>query len=503
MNGLELLMSGFMSVLTVKGILLMTAGVAGGIIVGALPGLSATMGVALLVPLSFGMSPIHALLLLIGIYCGAVFGGSISAILIRTPGTPAACATIFDGYPMAVRGEAGKALGWAAVASCCGGLFSAVVLALAAPQIAQVALKFSAPEYFSLAFFGLSMIVSISGKDLIKGFISACLGLLVATIGTDPLQGFPRFSFGQMNLYSGVSVISVLIGLFAIPEVLRSVETILRNNTVIKQKIENVIPTFKDFVKKAPLMLGSSAIGTFVGALPAAGADLATLVAYDQAKRFSKTPEKFGTGHIDGLIAAEAANNSVTGGALIPLLTLGIPGDAVTAVMLGALMIHGLRPGPLLLQDHAVEVYAIFAGLFVINIIMMVLGIAGARQFARVLNMPKQALTPIILTLCFVGSYAVQNNIFDMRVTLIFGLIGYLMLKLDFPVAPMVLAFILGPIAENNLRLALTMNRGDFTVFFRKPISAAFLILALLSIVYSLRNNAKDKKKLVGKQIIQ
>ena len=500
MNGLQLLLSGFASVLTVKNILLMTCGVAGGIVVGALPGLSATMGVALLVPLSFGMPTVSALVLLMAVYCGAVYGGSISAILIRTPGTPAACATVFDGHPMAARGEAGKALGWAVVASFVGGLVSAVVLTAAAPQIAGVALRFSAPEYFALAVFGLTIIVSISGKDLVKGFISACLGLLVATVGTDPMQGYPRFAFGQMNLYSGVSVISVLIGLFAMPEVFNNAETILMSKGAARQKITNIVPSLKEFVQKIPIMLGSSAIGTFIGALPAAGADLAALVAYDQTRRFSKTPERFGTGCVDGVIAAEAANNAVTGGAMIPLLTLGIPGDAVTAVLLGALMIHGLRPGPLLLQDHAAEVYSVFAGLFIINVVMLVIGLAGARQFARVLNVSKKALMPVVLTLCFVGSYAVQSNVFDMRVTLVFGIIGYLMLKREFPVAPMVLGFILGALAENNLRLALVMTGGDASVFFRRPISAVFLALAAVSVLYSLRAVAKEKKHGSGKQ---
>ena len=500
LSGFSLLLSGFASVLTVQGLLLMIGGLIGGIIVGALPGLSATMGVALLIPLSFGMDPVNALVLLIAVYCGAIYGGSVSAILLRTTGTPAAAATVFDGHPMAARGEAGRALGWAAVASMVGGLLSAIVLTVASPQIAKVALQFSAPEYFALAVFGLSMIVSISGKDLVKGFISACLGLLVATIGTDPLQGYPRFAFGQMNLYSGVSVISVLIGHFAITEVIRNVETILRDMNVTEQRIENVVPSFKEFISKMKVMIGSSVIGTFVGALPAAGADLATLVAYDQARRFSKNPEKFGTGHVDGVIAAEAANNAVTGGAMIPLLTLGIPGDSVTAVLLGALMIHGLRPGPLLLQDNAATVYAVFAGLFLVNIFLGIAGLVGAPYFARVLNVSKRALTPIILLLCFVGSFAVQNNVFDMRVTLLFGILGYLMLKVNIPVAPMVLGFVLGPIAENNMRMALTMTRGDYSVFFTRPISVVFLALAVLSVLYSLYSIRKDNVRVTEQQ---
>ena len=468
-------------------ILAMAAGVIGGIIIGGLPGLSASMGVAILTPLSFGMSPSVSMALLLGIYVGAVYGGSISAILIRTPGTPAACATIFDGYPLTQQGKAGQALGWAAVGSAFGGLVGLFFLVISAPIIASFALRFSSPEYFGLAIFGLSIIISISGNNIIKGLLSGSIGLLVATIGMDPMQGITRFTFNSMDLLGGIPLISALIGLFAVSEALNSVESVFREGERVKQAIGSVMPRLSEIRTHIVLMIKSAIIGTFIGALPGAGADIAAIVSYNEAKRSAKSPERFGKGAIEGVIAAETGNNAVTGGAMIPLLTLAIPGDAVTAILLGALMIHGLKPGPMLMASDRDLVYSFYCSLFQANIMLIIFGYLGLRYFTKVVVITKRTLAPIILILCFIGAYAVGNNIFDGKLALIFGIIGYLVQKVGFPVAPMVLAIILGPMAEVALRQSLIMSQGSWLILVNRPISATLLVLAVLSIVISVR----------------
>ncbi|MDR1535904.1 MAG: tripartite tricarboxylate transporter permease [Planctomycetota bacterium] len=476
-------------------IIAVICGVVGGIVVGALPGLSATMAVAILTPLSFGMTPAVSMAMLLGTYVGAVYGGSISAILIRTPGTPAACATIFDGYPMTQRGEAGKALGWAALGSCVGGMIGLFFLVVSAPLITRFALSFSAPEYFGLAIFGLSIIISVSGKHVTRGMISGAAGLLVATIGMDPIQGSTRFIFNSMDLLGGISLISALIGLFAVSEAFNSAETVMRESERIKQIINGLFPLWREIKGHAVLILKSAVIGTFIGALPGAGADIAAFVSYNEARRSSRTPEKFGTGFVDGVIAAETGNNAVTGGAMIPLLTLAIPGDAVTAVLLGALMIHGLKPGPMLMAENRDLVYSFFCSLFVGNLLLLVFGIGGIKVFTKVVALTKRLLVPIILILCVIGAYAVGNNLFDAKLALAFGVLGYLMQKADFPVAPLALAIILGPMAEVALRQSLIMNHGSWSILATRPISLGLLIIAALSIFFSIRQAQKENKK--------
>lgn len=490
----ELLLHGFETVLQPGILALLAAGVICGIIIGALPGLTATMGVALLTPLTFGMNPVSGLVMLVGIYCGAIYGGSISAILIRTPGTPAAAATVIDGHELAKKGEAGKALWMSTVASFCGGMFSALCLAFIAPQLAKVALSFSSPEYFALAMFGLSIISSISGDQVLKGLIAGFCGLILAMIGMDPITGFPRFTFGDPNFLSGISFIPVLIGLFAVSEAFASAESMLKKID-IDVNIAGMWPSWAEIKTCIKTIIKGSVIGTIIGIIPAAGADVAAFVSYGECKRSSKQADKLGTGVLEGVAAPESANNGVTGGAMIPLLTLGIPGDAVTAVMLGALMLQGLRPGPMLFKDNADVVFALFAGLILANVFMLIFGLGGLKLFAKVIMVPKPILVPIIFILCVVGSYSIDQRVFDVGVMLVFGVIGYFMQKLKFPISPVVLALILGPMAERELRTSLVLSQGSLDIFFTRPITLLLFGLTVVSIVGSYIAQVRKQKK--------
>lgn len=488
---IELLAQGLLNVLTFEIIALLILGVMIGIAIGSLPGLTATMGVALILPITFKMESITGILMLLGVYCGAMYGGSISAILLKTPGTPAAAATIFDGFAMSQKGEAGRALGISAVASFGGGLISVIALILIAPQLAKVALRFSAPEFFGLAVFGLSIIASISGKSMIKGLLAGVFGLILSTIGIDLVTGFPRFTFGNMNLFNGLAFIPVMIGLFAMSQAFTSIEHMLTKKMVV-QKVGSILPTKADMKQIMPSILRGGIIGTLIGIIPGAGGEIGAFVSYNEAKRWSKHPEKFGTGIVEGIAAPEAGNNGVTGGAMIPLLTLGIPGDAVTAILLGALMIQGLQPGPLLFTEHAGLVYTIFVGILLANVFMLILGLFGAKYFAKVISIPSHILTPVIFVLCIVGSYAINNNFFDVMVMFGFGALGYVMEKTEFPVSPIVLALILGPMAERELRKALMMSNGSISILFTRPISLLLIGVALLTLFMPIIKGMKD-----------
>ncbi|UCD81972.1 MAG: tripartite tricarboxylate transporter permease [Desulfobacterales bacterium] len=459
-------------------------GITAGIIVGALPGLTATMGCALLIPFTFGMPPIQGLLMLLGIFCGGIYGGSISGILIRTPGTPSAAATLLDGYPLSQKGLAGKAIGISTIASFVGGTTGAIVMTFLSPQIAKIGLKFGPPEFFSLAIFGLGMIITISGRSLLKGIIAAVFGLLITIIGFDPLSGVPRFTFGSQDLLGGVTFIPALIGLFGYAQVFRNIEkiTIL---PPVKSKVEKILPKFAEIRSTLFTMIKSGLMGTFIGSIPGTGCDVAAFVTYGEAKRSSKHPGRFGTGVLEGVAAPEAGNNGATGGAMIPMLTLGVPGDAVTAVLLGALTIHGLQPGPMLFKDHLDVIYPIFAGMILAQFILLIVGLSGARVFARLINIDRRILTPVIFFLCVVGSYSMRFSFFDVGLSLIIGVIAYFMEYYEYPVSPILLALILGPMAEQNLRRSLIISHGDPTIFITRPISAGFIILALAVIISS------------------
>lgn len=462
-------------------IVILLAGIFLGISIGVLPGLTSTMGVALLLPITFGMGQITGILLLIGVYFGSVYGGSITAILLNTPGTPASAATAMDGYALSKRGFAHKALTTSTISAATGGFLSVLVLILVAPQIAGFALRFSAPEYFALAFFGISIISSLAAKSLVKGLITGMAGLLIATIGMDPMGGFPRFTFETQELTSGINFIPVMIGLFAASEAFTSMEDVFskRKVQILVEKIKLKWVEFKSIIL---IILQSSGIGTFIGMIPGAGADIAAFVAYNEAQRFSKKKDEFGKGALAGVAAPEAAGNSVTGGAMIPLLTLGIPGDAVTAVLLGALMVQGIQPGPMLFESNGPLVYTLFVGMLIANIFILIFGLLGVRLFTKILLVPKSILTPIILILSVIGSYALGNNYFDVLVMLVAGIAGYFMKKYGFPVSPLILGLILGPMMESNLRRSLVMSQGDISILFTRPIACILVILAIITL---------------------
>ena len=470
-------------------------GVTGGIAIGALPGLTATMGVALLVPFTFGRPPIESLAMLLGIYCGGMYGGSISAILLRTPGTPAGAATVLEGYPMGQRGEAGRALAMALFASFCGGMIGALIMTFLSPFVAGVALEFSYVEYFALALFGLSVIISISGTSIVKGIMSGFFGLLLATIGMDPISGFPRFIFGQMDLMEGPSFIPTLIGLFAVAELFSNIEK-MGVTERIKAKIGQYFPSWADIKTSLPNIIKSSLIGTGVGAVPGAGGDIAAFVSYAEAKRSSRHPEKFGTGLVEGVAATESSNNACSGGAMIPLLSLGVPGDAVTAVLLGAFVIQGLQPGPLLYKEHLDVVYNVFASMIIANIAMLIVGAVGVRFFARIIGVQKEILIPIIFVLSLVGSYAMRQNVFDVYLTIGFGVIGYLMQRYHYPLSPILLALILGPMAESNLRRSMVVSGGDWHILFSRPIAVGLMLLGVGFLIASVWNHKRIEKRL-------
>lgn len=467
-------------------ILSISAGTILGIIMGAMPGLTSTMAIAILLPLTYSMTPVMGFGMLLGAYCGGTAGGSVSATLLKIPGTPSSIATTFDAYPMAQKGEAGKALGTSVFSSFVGGILSATVLVLVAPPIAKIALQFGAAEYFSLAVFGLTIIASVSKGSITKGVIAGLIGILISLVGTDSTTGITRFVYGNTALLSGISLLPALIGLFAVSQALQDVEDIYSGSKTCftKEKIKGVFPRISEVLDNWRVLLVSAIIGGGVGAIPGAGGSIASFVAYDQAKRMSKTPEKFGTGHIEGVIASETSNNAMTGGALIPMMTLGVPGEAACAVLMGGLLIQGLQPGPLLFRDQPAIAYGIFMALFAANVFMLIFQFYGIKFFCKILQVPKELLTPIVLMFCVIGAYGVGGKIFDVYLLILFGILGYFLSKFNFGTAPVVLGIILGKMAETNFRRGMIMFNGDWSVFFTRPISLLFLVLSLIAIIY-------------------
>lgn len=478
-----------------QSLLAMILSTGAGIIVGALPGLSATMGVALLIPFTFGMDPLTALLAMAGMYNGAIYGGSISAILLNIPGTPAAVCTTLDGHPMAKRGEGVLALQTAVICSTVGGVISALSLMLVAPYLAILALSFGPAEYFWVAVLGLSTIASFLSGSSIKGLISGFLGMLVSTMGTDAITGVTRFNFGTTYLLDGVPQLVALIGLFSIPEVY----AILEKSGLKQAKADISFAASKgwDWVKDTAaswsIWIRSSIIGVIIGMLPGAGANIAAFISYNDARQRSKTPEKFGTGFIDGVKAAETANNAVTASALAPMLTFGVPGNAVAAVMIGGLMIHGLQPGPNLFVKEPIVVYGLMWGMFLTNFIMLFFGLIGSRVFAKCLLIPPTLMAAAIAVLSCIGTYSINNSMGDVYAMLICGLVGVTMLRLRIPVAPAVLGLILGGMAENELRRALMLADSPVELFTR-PLSAVLVALTLLSLAVPAIKTWKKRK---------
>ena len=475
---------------------LMNIGLLLGMVFGAIPGLTVILCIVLFLPFTYTMDPIQSFMFLLGIYCAGSYGGSISAILIRTPGTPHATATMLDGYPMTQRGQAKKALNIALQASTFGGILSAIVLLFFAPQVSKFAQKMGTPEYFLVCAFGLTIIAGVSGKSLIAGITSGAFGLFIATIGLDPMTSDTRFIFKNINLYSGFDLVICLIGLFALSEVLgkskRSNQ--VRSPSMSSMKNEENKITRKDYKRMTPPALLSALIGIIIGIIPGTGASMASFVSYDPAKRMSKHPEEFGNGSIEGIAAAETANNAVTGATLIPLLTLGIPGDGSVAIMLGALMINGLTPGPKLFVDHGAIMYAIMIGLVFVNIFMFLQGRLLTRLFARIISIPISILTPIIVIFCFAGAYSVKASMFDVYVTLVFAVIAYVLTKLNYSTIPVLLGLVLGAITEENFRRSLLLSDGDWGIFAQSPISIAFLALIALALILIVWGKIKETK---------
>ena len=463
-------------------LILILCGTFFGIVFGAIPGLTATMGVALLIPFTFKMVPIEGIALLIGVFIGGISGGLVSATLLRMPGTPSSVATTFDAYPMAKKGKPGEALGIGIFSSFFGGIVTAFGLALIAPPIAEIALKFGYFEYFSLGVFALTIVVTLSKGGIIKGLLAGCLGLLFSLFGAAPIDMTSRFTFGISAMKGGFSLLPVLIGLFAVSQIMTDIG---KSSEVLipKVDIKNIIPPLSLFKQDWKNLIRSTLIGFFIGILPGIGGATANIVSYGQSKHNSKYPGKYGTGYAPGIIASEAANNATTGGAIIPLITMGIPGDAVTAILLGGLMIHGLHPGPLLFKYNPDVVYSIFISVFVANIFMLLLMLIAIRFFISILKVPKRYLLPIISVLCIIGSFALNNRMFDVWTLFLFGVIGFMMEKFQFPLTPVILGIVLGPIIEINLREGLMATSGSFLPIITRPISLIFLILAIISVV--------------------
>lgn len=493
MEVLQQLILGFSVALTPTNLFYCFVGVFIGTLIGVLPGFGPTAGIAILIPVSLSLPPTTALIMLAGIYYGSMYGGSTTAILINTPGEAASIPTALDGYKMARQGRAGPALGMAAISSFIAGTFSLVGLMLLAPPLASVALAFGPPEYFSLMFLGLTMVASLAGKSLIKGLLAGLFGILLSTIGMDPISGSERFSYGNPDLLSGIDFISVVVGLFAISEILINAEESMVG--VYETKLKGLFPTIQDWIDCKWALVRSSIFGFLIGLLPGASASIAAFICYDLEKKFSKHPEKFGEGAIEGVAAAEGANNAAVGGGMVPLLTLGIPPSAPLAILLGALMIHGLRPGPLLFKQNPDFVWGLIASMYIGNIMLLVLNLPLVGFWASMIKIPYPILAPIVLTLCVLGAYGVRNNMLDVWVALIFGVIGFFMRKLDFPSAPVVLALVLGPMVENALRQSLTISRGNILIFMTRPISAVLLILAAISLFLSIYTRMKKSSK--------
>lgn len=458
-----------------------------GLIMGSLPGLTASMAIALLIPLSFGMGPIMGIGMLLGAFCGAIAGGAIPAILLSIPGTPSSVTTTLDGFPMARKGEAGKALGISIGASFIGGISGAFLLILLAPPIADFALRFGPSEFFALGVFGLVIIASVSAGSLLRGLVGGIIGLFLSTVGADPMTGVLRFTGGEPALITGIGLLPALIGLFAVSQVFQDIAariTEAKASSVSSNQVGKAVLPWRLLLKGWKILVSSTIIGTIVGAIPGAGGSIGSFLSYDQAKRMSKTPEKFGTGHYEGVVASECSNNAVVGGALIPMLTLGVPGEVATAILMGGLTIQGVRPGPALFDQQPAIAYGIFLAFIIANIFMMLIQFFGIRLFVKILRVPTHYLMPIILMFCVIGVYGVNGSIFELWLMLGFGALGFLLQRYDFGTAPVILGLILGSMTEANYRRSILVFNGDWTQFFQHPISMGLLLLALLFLVY-------------------
>ena len=487
---LDAIMTGVGLVLTPLNLLLIFGSVVLGVLVGALPGLSSSMAVALLLPFTIGLDPVLSICMMAALYCAGTFGGSITAILINAPGAPPAVATSFDGYPLAQRGEAGRALGMAAVASVCGGIFSLLVFIFATPLLAAIALSFRPQEYFALTLFGLSMLAAISGKSSLRNLIAGALGVLTSTVGVALVTGIERFTFGIPALYEGIDFVPVLIGIFAISEMLSQSQAPDR----VLERVRSValrLPSREDFRRCWGTIARSSVIGTVVGVLPAEGTTVAAIMGYNEAKRWSKNKEEFGKGAIEGVAGPEAANNAGTGGAMVPTLALGIPGSGTTAIILAAMMMHGLRPGPYLLTETPQFLYAIFTAMLLANVFFLFVGLAGVKLFSLITLVPRTFLWPTVFILAVIGAYSYRQIPLDVWVMLISGIIGFFALRHGFGPAPYVMGLVLGGLLEKSWSQSMIIFNSDWTRFFESPICLVFYVLTALSLTGPLMGRAR------------
>lgn len=474
-------MSVFKEIFTFTNILMMNVGMVAGTLIGAMPGLNVIFAIAILLPLTFGMDSLAGMYLMLASYCGATFGGSITAILINTPGTANAAATVFDGYPMAQKGRAGDALRTALIGSTIGGIFSCLALLFFAPKIAKIALHVASPEYVALCMLGLSAVVGLSSNNVIKGLIMGIIGLALSTVGIDATDGVQRFMFGNSQLLAGFRPATVMLGIFAVAEVMmKSRDTMGEQEKLKVIAYQKATIKVRDILKYWKTILKSSIIGTVIGSLPGTGGAISAMFSYNEARRASKNPEEFGQGCVEGILAPETGNNAVTGATLIPLLTLGIPGDAAVAVLLGALTMQGITPGAALFAEGSVWVYAIMGGLLLINIIMLLQGELFIRLFVNITKVPILVLLPCIIVVTTMGAFSIANTTFDVFVMVAFGLFGYVMRRLDFPIAPLAIGLVLGNLTETNLRRSLLLSKGSLSIFFTRPISACILLIALV-----------------------
>ncbi len=465
-----------------------------GYAIGALPGLNPSMTIALVLPFTFTLSPLTSLIFLTSLYGAAEYGGGITSITLNVPGEAGAAPTCFDGYPLAQKGMPAKALGISIISSGVAGFATTIALIFVAVPLANVALSFGAPEYFALATFGLTVVAGLAGKSVVKGLMTVTFGLLITSIGIDPITGTPRYAF-TMELFEGIPFVAGLVGLFAISEVLMTMEEIWEKD-MLPMKVSGALPTLRETLGTWGAIVRGSVIGFVIGLFPGAGKAVASFIAYSEERRASKHPELFGTGVLEGVAAPEAANNAVVSGALVPLLTLGIPGSAATAIMIGALTIQGLQPGPLLFVQQGPLVYGLFASLLIGNVIMTIIGLAGTQLWTQVVAVPKAIMMPIVLAVCLLAAYAESGELFQAWVAMFFGILGYLLRKFNFPVAPIVLAMVLGPTMEVNFRRALIVSDGSLSIFFTSPISGVVLALTIASLALQVVREVRSRRQL-------
>ncbi|MBX2838197.1 MAG: tripartite tricarboxylate transporter permease [Gammaproteobacteria bacterium] len=468
-----------------------------GLIFGSIPGLTFTVALALALPITFSMSPVPAMGLLLGTYIGGMTGGSVSAILLGIPGTPSAAATVLDGHPMTRQGNASIALGMAVIVSVFGGVFSLVVMIVSVDLVSKIAIGFGPAEIFALVLFGMSTICGLCGDSLLKGLIAGVLGLMVMTIGIDAIDGVQRMTFGSVNMLQGVNLLVAMIGLFAVPFIIEAFadRSADGKSATRMANVRAELPSPMLLVRKLWLMIRCSALGTGIGAIPGTGGAIAAFLAYDHAKRFSKTPERFGKGDVDGVIAPETANNAVTGGTLIPLLSLGIPGDPATAIVLAGLMIHGIVPGPALFMNHAAEVYSIYIAVVLAYFWVLGLQLVGIRLFIHVLKIPRELLAVIVMVLCAIGAYSIRNSAFDIYAMGVIGVLAYVLVAIRVPITPIILGMVLGPTLENEFRTAMMLSEGSMDIFLSSTTVLVFFGLALLVIVLQAMREIRLRNK--------